>query len=281
MIYLEFNFQFDKNEEIAADILAAELAETGFESFERNDKNLLAYVRENNFQEADFKNKLKNFPLEDINISYTQTQINETDWNQEWEKNYFQPIIIDDKCIIRSSFHKIEKPAQFEIIIDPKMAFGTGHHETTHLMLNELLTLPLENKTLLDMGCGTAVLAILASMRGARDITAIDIDEWAYENAKENITLNKIINIDVELGDAERLTGKRFDYILANINRNILLADMQTYVNAMQTNASLFVSGFYTEDIPALKEKAQSLGLTYEYSKERNHWALIKFRKDQ
>ena len=279
MNYLEYTFSFNKNKEIARDILTSELAEIGFESFTQEKEYLKAYIPQKNFDKIQFDNKLINFPLPQIDIKYTYSIIEETDWNHEWEKHYFRPIEIEDQCIIRSSFHQIDKQARYEIIIDPKMAFGTGHHETTHLMLAELLEMPLEKKSLLDMGCGTAVLAILAAMRGATPITAIDIDPWAYENAKENIQLNNKPDIKIYLGGADLIKEKTFDCILANINRNILLNDMPVYAKALNKGGTLLISGFYTNDIPILKEKAQNEKLSFCYYKTRNDWALVKFTK--
>lgn len=279
MNYLEYTFHFSENQEIAADILISELAEIGFESFVQDKEILKAYIPQENFNKTQFEGKLMNFPLPETNIGYTHAIIEETDWNHEWEKHYFQPIEIEDKCIIRSSFHQIDKQVRYEIIIDPKMAFGTGHHETTYLMLSELLEMPLEKKSLLDMGCGTAVLAILAAMRGATPVTAIDIDPWAYENAKENIRLNKKTDIKIHLGGAEQIKEKTFDCILANINRNILLNDMPTYAKALNKGGILLISGFYASDIPILKEKAEAEKLLYAYYKTRNDWTLVKFTK--
>ena len=279
MDYLEFNFIFSDNAEVAADVLAAELAPIGFESFTQNDEALQAYIRESDFSEMELMGVLGNFPLPDIDISFSRTLIKGEDWNSEWEKNYFRPIVIDDRCVIRSSFHSIDTAAAYEIVVDPKMAFGTGHHETTYLMIEELLSLPLENKSVLDMGCGTAVLAILASMRGAAAVTGIDIDEWACANAAENLELNNIANVSVFKGDAELLRETSFDVIVANINRNILLADMEAYNKVLNVGGSLFVSGFYMDDVPLLTQKAASLGLMFEYYKERNNWALLRFSK--
>ena len=279
MNYLEFRFFFEGDKGLASDILPTELAEIGFESFVLDENSLLAYIREIDCDEMRLKKTLDTFPLPDVRIAYSSTLIEDKDWNSEWEKNYFQPIVIEGKCIIRSSFHLVKESALFGIIIDPKMAFGTGHHETTRLMIEELLELPLQEKSLLDMGCGTAVLAILASMRGAKKLLAVDIDNWAYENALENLSLNGISNIEVIKGGAETLAGEQFDVILANINRNILLEDMSSYCEALNPGGQLFISGFYTCDIPLLREKAASLGLAFVYHKECNDWALVRFEK--
>jgi ribosomal protein L11 methyltransferase len=201
-------------------------------------------------------------------------------WNEEWEKNYFQPIILGNECVIRSSFHTGTPEVKYEILIDPKMSFGTGHHETTSLMLNELLKVDVAGKSFLDMGCGTAVLAILARMKGAMPVTAIDIDEWAYTNSLENISLNSVSEIKVLLGGAELLGSETFDIIQANINRNILLNDIQHYAKCMHVGSSLYMSGFYLEDIPVIREEAEQNGLTYVSFTEKNRWVAVHFVKE-
>ena len=200
------------------------------------------------------------------------------DWNEEWEKNFFQPIIIGNRCVIHSTFHQDIPKAEYDIVINPQMAFGTGHHETTSLIIEELLDSELKDKSLLDMGCGTSILAILARMRGARPCTAIDIDEWCVRNSIENIELNHVDDIAVSQGDASSLTGKGpFDVIIANINRNILLNDMKQYVASMHTDSELYMSGFYVDDITAIREEAEKNGLTFVHYKEKNRWAEVKF----
>ena len=191
MNYYELQITLIPNTEVSRDILSALLAEIGFESFTESETGLNAFISEKLFSEEKIAEIIENFPLPDTNIEYRIEYIKSQDWNEEWEKNFFQPIIIDDKVVIHSSFHKDIPLFEYDIVIDPKMAFGTGHHSTTSLMVSYLLELVLENKSFLDMGCGTAVLAILAKMKGASPITAIDIDEWAYENSIENIQLNK------------------------------------------------------------------------------------------
>ena len=199
-------------------------------------------------------------------------------WNEEWEKNFFQPIVIGDRCCIHSTFHKDTPKTEYEILIDPQMAFGTGHHETTSSIISELLEADLKGKSVLDMGCGTSILAILASMRGANPVTAIDIDDWCVNNSKDNIALNHIHNITVELGDANLLKGRKaFDVIIANINRNILLADLPHYAACMHPGSEIFMSGFYIQDIPFIREKAESLGMEFVHHREKNNWAAVKF----
>lgn len=280
MKYLEFEFLTNPCTETVNDILAAVLADAGFDSFTDNDGGINAYIPKELFDEKTLQNTLNNFPLENSAISYTYQEAEDKDWNEEWEKNYFQPIVIDDKCVVHSTFHNNVPQVEYDILINPQMAFGTGHHETTSLIISELLNIDLENKSVLDMGCGTSILAILARMRGAKPITAIDIDTWCVENSKENIALNSLSDITVELGNAGLIRERGpFDIIIANINRNILLEDMPYYVESLNPGGELFMSGFYVEDIPMLQEKAESLGLSFVHYKEKNNWAAVKFNK--
>jgi ribosomal protein L11 methyltransferase len=279
MNYIEVNFFIEPYEEYISDVLAEELGQIGFESFVPTEESLAAYIAESQFDEAKIKNILNDFPFE-ASIDYKVTQIESKNWNEEWEKNFFQPIVIGTDCVIHSSFHKDVPSARYDIVIDPKMAFGTGHHETTSLVIGELLKMDLDGKTLLDMGCGTAVLAILAAMRGAKDIVAIDIDTWCTENSIENIAVNNIEGIDVKLGGAELLTGLHFDIVLANINRNILLADMEQYANCLSTGGELYMSGFYKEDIPLIEAEANRNGLKLIDFKEKNNWVVVKTVKE-
>jgi len=275
MKYFEINFVIEQYEEYIADLLTEELGEIGFDSFEKTNDGLNAYIQSSSFDEAKIRNLLDDFPFE-ASISYKVTQIDSKNWNEEWEKNYFEPIVIDNKCVIHSSFHKDIPAAKYDIVIDPKMAFGTGHHETTSLVIGRILEMDLAGKSLLDMGCGTAVLAILASMCGAKEILAIDIDTWCTENSMENIAINGINNIDVKLGDAELLNGLHFDIIIANINRNILLSDMEQYSNCLTIGGELYMSGFYKEDIPLIEAEANRNGLQLIEFKEKNNWVVVK-----
>jgi ribosomal protein L11 methyltransferase len=275
MNYFEINFHITPFEEYISDVLASELGEIGFDSFVSTEVGLDAYALEMAFDETKLKNLLDNFPFE-ATIDYKVTQIESKNWNEEWEKHYFEPIVIGNECVIHSSFHKNVPKAKYDIVIDPKMAFGTGHHETTSLVIGKLLQMDLQGKTLLDMGCGTAVLAILAAMRGAKDILAIDIDTWCTENSIENIEMNHITGIEVKLGGAELLAGLHFDIILANINRNILLADMEQYAACLSTGGELYMSGFYTQDIPLIEAEANRLGLILIDYIEKNNWVVVK-----
>lgn len=280
MYYIEVNFITSQFESFVTDMLTGLLADIGFDSFSENEQGLIAYIPKDKFDESLLRETLEDFPIGNHSISYTLKEIPPTNWNEEWEKHYFEPILIENKCIIHSSFHQNIPQVDYDILIDPKMAFGTGHHETTSLMLAELLELDLQKKSFLDMGCGTAVLAILASMKGASPVVAIDIDEWAFENALENIALNNTNTVQVKKGGAELLQNEgTFDYIFANINRNILLNDMEAYAACMHHGSVLYMSGFYVQDIPAITDKASSLGLLYNSFKEKNNWAAIHFVK--
>lgn len=278
MKYLEFTFSTVPSNETINDVLSAILGEIGFESFIDGENGRKGYIQESVYNNDLLIETLKNFPIENVKIDYTVSHPEDKNWNEEWEKNFFQPIIIGDRCVIHSTFHKNTPKAQYDILINPQMAFGTGHHETTFSIINELLEAELKGKRVLDMGCGTSILAILSSMIGAKEVTAIDIDDWCVNNSRDNIKLNNINNIDVELGDASLLRDKKpFDVIIANINRNILLADMDKYSKCMHKDSELYMSGFYVEDIPFIQEKAESLGMEYIHHREKNNWAAVKF----
>jgi len=278
MNYIEVTLSIEPFEEYIADVLASELSEIGFDSFVPTENGVIAYAQEIEFDEQNFESLIRNFSLAG-KIDYSIKNIPQKNWNEEWEKNFFEPIIIGDECVIHSSFHKDVPQAKYNIVIDPKMSFGTGHHETTSLMIEEILKMNFVGKKILDMGCGTSVLAILAAMRGAKNITAIDIDTWCVENSLENVKLNDVSNIEILLGDAELLKGMNFDIIIANINRNILLADMRQYAECLPTNGELYMSGFYKEDIPIIEAEANKYGLKLDYFRERNNWVVVKFEK--
>lgn len=280
MKYFEVTFSANPCNETITDILSALTAEIGFESFVECEGGMQAYIQQSLFDEEALKNIIADFPIPDTKITYTITEPEDKDWNEEWEKNFFQPIVIGDRCVIHSTFHNDVPQAEYDIVINPQMAFGTGHHETTSLIIGELLDSDLQGKSLLDMGCGTSILAILARMRGASPCTAIDIDEWCVRNSLENIELNGVDNIAVSQGDASSLESKGpFDMVIANINRNILLADMKHYIARMNPGAELLMSGFYIDDIPVIREEAERNGLHFVHHREKNRWAAVKFQK--
>lgn len=247
----------------ATDLAAAFLADAGFESFEPDESGLTAYIRASEDGEKLAKEALQDFPFE-AEIAISSEFIKGEDWNSEWEKNYFKPILIDDLCVVHSTFHKDVPSAKYDIVIDPKMAFGTGHHDTTSQMMRHILSLPLEGKSVIDMGTGTGILSFLAKMRGAENVTGIEIDKPAYENAVDNASLN---NCDVRFihGDASALSEiSASDFLFANINRNIILADIDRYASALNPGGTMLLSGFYEEDIPLIMEAANKYGLKEE-----------------
>ena len=279
--YTKVKFAVTPNEEMATDVLAALLAEIGFESFVPEDEGMSAYVPQALYNEENIANVVAEFPIEGFEITYDCQFIEGEDWNAQWEKNYFQPIVLGEDCVIHSTFHTDVPKARYDILIDPKMAFGTGYHQTTCHMLRAILASDMSGKSVLDMGCGTALLAILARKHGAEKVVAIDIDEFAYENAKENVALNGTPDIEVRLGGADAIKeSDSFDYVIANINRNILLMDMVNYVRCMHTGSQIFISGFYTEDMEVLKEEASRHGLRYLDYAENDNWAMMKFVKE-
>jgi ribosomal protein L11 methyltransferase len=280
MKYIKISVDISEMPEFKADILTYELGEIGFSTFETENDTLIAYAKQTDFSAESLKQMAEDNDLS--SDDYSVEEVEDKDWNEEWEKNYFQPIVVDggeSKCVIHSSFHTDVPEAEYDIVINPKMSFGTGHHETTSSMLRWILSDSMQGKKVLDMGCGTAVLGILAKMRGAEYVMGVDIDEWCKENATESAAINNI-DMEIKLGDASILPKENtFDVILANINRNILLADMDKYVACLNNGGNLYMSGFYTEDIPVIKEKAESLGLKYEDFKEKNNWVAVKFLK--
>ncbi len=260
MNYLEFQFKIEPLQP-ASEILIAELGYAGFESFVENEEGITAYIPVDEFKEESLED-IHILNSDEFEISYTTTEIEQVNWNSEWEKN-FSPIIVDDKCSVRAPFH--EKPeTEYDIVIEPKMSFGTGHHATTHMMLQHILKDEWEDLSVLDMGCGTGVLAILAGMKGAQPIDAIDIDNWCYLNTLENVERNNAENISVYEGTAELLEGRSYDRIIANINRNILLEDIKIYSKCLKSGGKLYLSGFYTEDISMIEEECNANNLKKE-----------------
>lgn len=271
--YLEFKFKIEPLQP-ASEILVAELGYLGFESFVEDEDGISAYIPAEEYED-DLLVGVHVLQSKEFEITYSKTEIDQVNWNEEWEKN-FSPILVDDVCSVRAPFHE-DPDTEFDIVIEPKMSFGTGHHATTHMMIQHILKNNWEDKTVLDMGCGTGVLAILSSLKGAKIVDAIDIDNWCYQNTLENIARNECDTINVEEGGAELLQDRQYDMILANINRNILLRDMPVYVNCLNRGGNLFLSGFYEEDIPVIKKACEALNLKYVEHFERNNWVALKF----
>jgi ribosomal protein L11 methyltransferase len=275
MAYIELTFSLLNNESVL-EILSARLSMLGFDSFFEDEEGFRAYCPEENLNLPEIESlmlepvfselKLLSFkPLEDKN------------WNEIWESSY-EPVLIDDCCFIRAPFHE-KKDVEYNILIEPKMSFGTAHHETTAQMIGWVLKTDLKGLSLLDMGCGTAVLAILARLKGADPVLAIDNDTWAYNNSCENVILNQTADIKVVMGDATAIGDQTFDVILANINRNILLNDMHLYASALKTGGMLFLSGFYESDLDSIRLSANQNGLSYLDHTIKNQWVAAKFSK--
>ena len=262
------------------DLAAAFLADAGFESFEPDETGVKAYIRASEEGEKLAREALSDFPFE-TEISITSEFIKGEDWNAEWEKNYFKPILIDDICVVHSTFHKDIPKAQYDIVIDPKMAFGTGHHDTTSQMMRHILSLHLEGKDVIDIGTGTGILAFLAKMRGASQVTGIEIDRPAFENAIENASLNNC-NVDFIHGDASALDKlEKADVVFANINRNIILEDMDRYSKALKKEGTMLLSGFYESDVPLILEEAARHNLS-ETGRlvSQSGWTALKLFKN-
>ena len=275
-IYIEYNFTI-KPKEPTTEILIAELGNIGFESFVETEDGVTAYIQKEDWSKT-LLDDVFILKSDEFSIAYNQNEVAQTNWNAEWEKN-FSPIQVDDLVSIRAPFH--ENPnLTYDIVIEPKMSFGTGHHETTHMMVQHLLQLDLTDKKVLDMGCGTGILAIFAEMKGANPIDAIDIDNWCYENSLENVQRNNCKHISVYEGDSSLLTDKKYDVIIANINRNILLMDMRIYTHCLNANGVLLLSGFYQEDIPIIDAEVSKYNLTLENHIKRNSWVALKYNKD-
>ncbi len=273
IIYIGYEFKVTPIQP-GVEILIAELGYAGFESFVETEEGVTAYIQKEDWN-ADILEPIEVLRSEEFDITYSFSDIEQTNWNAEWEKN-FNPIVVDDNCTVRAPFHETPNTS-YDIIIEPKMSFGTGHHETTHMMIQYLLKNDLSGKSVLDMGCGTGVLAILAEKRGAQPIDAIDYDNWCYINSLENVQRNHCECITVLEGDASLLKGRSYDVIIANINRNILLQDMATYVSSLNPGGTLLLSGFYNDDMPVIQDVCGNLLLKFEEKLERNNWVALKF----
>ncbi len=272
-IYIGYEFKVEPVQP-ASEILIAELGYAGFESFVENEEGVTAYIQKDEWNE-NILDAIHVLSSGEFKITYEFNQIEQTNWNEEWEKN-FNPIVVDDLVTVRAPFH--DKPnTKYDLIIEPKMSFGTGHHETTHMMIQHILKNDFKGKSVLDMGCGTGVLAILAEKVGATKLDAIDIDNWCYLNSVENVERNDCHNISVYEGDVALLKGKHYDSIIANINRNILLADIPEYSKCLNENGTLFLSGFYKEDIPLIEAECNKNMLKLKETIQKGLWISLKF----
>jgi len=289
MKYYKVDFTIQPCSQDARDILAAMTGEVGFETFEESDNGLVGYVQQGLFDQEALEQTLEFFPMAETHILYTVTEAEDKDWNEQWEQEGFDPIIIDDgKLVIHDGRHLPNSQlstlnSQLSIEIDAHLAFGTGTHETTRMICATLLKEELKGKKLLDAGCGTGILGIAALKLGAESVTAYDIDEWSSDNTRHNAVINQVDNrMTILCGDATLLDAidEHFDYVVANINRNILLQDMERFLQVMAKDSKLILSGFYTEDIPLLEAKGQELGLTMERQREDNHWACITLHRE-
>lgn len=277
--YTEVRIDMSPCNETMTDVMAALLCEHGYESFVPDESGMTAYIKLEDFDKKVLDEVTAELPF-DTSVTVKCETVEGRDWNQEWEKNYFKPITVDGKCVIHSSFHTDIPSMPYDIVIDPKMAFGTGHHQTTTLIIRRLLELPLEGRSVIDMGTGTGILAILAAMRGAGPVTAIEIDEFAHVNAVENVSLNRHPEINVVLGDASALAGvKPVDLFLANINRNIIVGDLQVYASRLKEGGTMLLSGFYEDDIAIVLDEARKHGLEYVGHTVLERWSCLELKK--
>ena len=282
-LQLTISYHYDSaatslRDEDLSDWLIAELGPLGFDSFEQDAYELKAFIPTEQYDADATRELLDAFPVAGFSYTLTVEELPDINWNEEWEKNYFQPILLgDDACLIRAPFHDPRPEVPLEIIINPKMAFGTGNHETTSLVGEWILSHDVSGQRVLDMGCGTGILGLIALKRGARHLTAIDIDPWAYANVQENAALSGVTIDEMLCGDAALLEGREgYDLILANITRNILLEDMPRYRKVMLPGARLILSGFYEEDIPLLRARGEELGLTFVGCEVRQRWSRVE-----
>ncbi len=275
MGYVGVKFVFNSGE-AQNEILMALLGELEYESFEELDNGLLAYIQETFFNEESLNDLTEQ--LVAMDFSYSFEKIEDKNWNEVWESNY-PAVTIGGDCHVRAPFHEPNTEVKYEIVIEPQMSFGTAHHETTAMILEYILKHEFVDEAVLDMGCGTGVLSILAAMKGAKTIEAIDIDEWAYKNSLENVKRNGFPDIKVIQGSAFDLDGKSFSVVFANINRNILLKDMKAYVDCMTLNSRIYFSGFYESDLAVIREEAENLGLSFISHKVKNNWTAAYFEK--
>lgn len=279
MKYFEVDFQLSPLSQDACDILAALTADAGFESFEEMQHGIRGYVQQPLLDRQALEDIVNNFPIMGTNIIYTINKAEDKDWNEQWEQEGFEPIIVGNKRLaIHDGRHLPSQPADISVEIDARLAFGTGTHETTQMICEWMLDMPMKDLRVMDAGCGTGILGIVALKLKASHVTAYDIDEWSSDNTRHNAVINRVDSqLSVYCGDASLLDSKTADYdlVLANINRNILLNDMPRFCQIMKQDAKLILSGFYTEDIPLLEARGKELGLTLTGAKNRDKWASI------
>jgi len=279
MDYIEAGITITPNTQENREIVVALIADLGYDSFEDTETGVNAYIKKEDFIHAGLDLALSYIDKDVFQVHLSINLIEGKNWNEVWESS-FEPVFLNENCVVRASFHKISPMPDIDILVDPKMAFGTGHHQTTYLAAQELFEQKLRNKTVLDMGSGTGILSILASKLGAKYVVAIDNDEDAFKSAKENIKKNKTTNIKALLGDAKLLAKQDdFDIIIANINRNILLRDMEHYVKVLNKKGIIMFSGFYKVDLPLIMEKAEELKIKFTSYREKENWVCAVFKK--
>lgn len=276
MNYTQVRFKLSPDSQENREILVAMLESFPFESFDETDNLIMGYVPGETFDDSVINEITGFLPF---SIEYETEMIPDKNWNEVWEKNYFKPLLIGNRCVIRAPFHTEYPASEYELVIEPKMAFGTGNHETTSLVAEQILDVDFTGKTVLDMGCGTGILGMLASLKGAKKVTAIDIDVWSYESTVENARINNITNIDAKLGNADILGDEVFDIIFANIHKNVIINDLPAYMSVLKPGGTIYLSGFYNTDMPDVKKRAESLELKELSFKEKNNWIVYIFER--
>ncbi len=257
-----------------SDVIIAELFEIGFDSFQEFDNGFEGSCETSSFSEAAAKEVIKKYR----EVSYSLKEEEKVNWNKEWEKNY-DPIQVDNKCLVRATFHQPDPSMEYDIVVNPKMSFGTGHHATTYQILSYQMTLDHQDKKVLDVGCGTGILSIMAAKRGASEVMATDIDDWCIENSQENFSLNQVINIQLKKGQVDVVRDFKFDIVIANINKNVLMDQVKTYSSLLNDNGYLLLSGFYKADVPDLIHESKKHGLLSKYETTKEDWAMVVLTK--
>lgn len=278
MAYLEFEIPTRSWSTSEKEILLAKMSQIGFEGFAESADMIQAYIEEGHYSGEDLNRVIDELESNGIHLQYHYHRTEDQNWNREWEKK-FNPVLIDEKVLIRAPFHEASADPDLTLVIEPKMSFGTGHHHTTKLMIREMLKYNLKESSVLDMGCGTGVLGILACKLGAKRVLGVDNDQWAYENALENMQRNEAVGMEVTLGDAGTLGEEIFDFELANITRNILVRDLRKYCDHLRSKGVLIVSGFLAEDVQYVLNKAYQCGLNHINTQEQENWICLSFVK--